>query len=128
MIYGDLRIIKPSGNTIKKAQLKKFVSTRYWNHPTTFITKETYNKEQYKQENLYDDCDLMLRLRCKGYRVQIVNKVLSNFVFGGMSTSKSWKRMKERILIRCKIYKSNGYGLLYYIDSCVIEFAKYILG
>lgn len=128
MIYGDLRIIKPSGTTIKKAKLKKFVSTRYWNHPTTFITKETYHKERYKCESMYDDCDLMLRLRSKGYEVRIVNQILSNFVFGGMSTVKNWNKTKERIKIRSKIYKDNGYGLFYVIDSTVIEVAKYLLG
>lgn len=128
MIYGDLRIIKPSGETIKKARLKRFVTTRYWNHPTTFITKKTYSIEKYKCETMYDDCDLMLRLRRKGYNVMIVNKVLSNFVFGGMSTSKSWKKTKERISIRSKVYRDNGYGFLYFIDSVVIEVAKYILG
>ncbi len=128
MIYGDLRIIKPSGNTIKKAKLKKFVSTRYWNHPTTFITKAAYAKEKYKCESMYDDCDLMLRLRKKGYKVVIVNKVLSNFTFGGMSTKKSLKSAIERIRIRNRIYKNNGYGLAYYIDGVIIELAKFILG
>lgn len=128
MIYGDLRIIKPSGNTIKKAKLKRFVSTRFWNHPTTFITKETYNKEKYKCESIYDDCDLMLRLRKKGYRVRVVNKILSNFTFGGMSTKKDWNKTKQRIRIRCQIYENNGYGLLYKIDSIAVETLKYLLG
>lgn len=128
MLYGDMRIIKRTGTMVKRARLKKFVSTRYWNHPTTFITKETYKKEQYKCESMYDDCDLMLRLRSKGYRVRVVNRVLSNFVFGGMSTSKSWAKTKERIRIRCRVYQNNGYGLPYYIDSCVMEIAKFLLG
>lgn len=128
MIYGDLRIIKPSGNTIKKAKLKKFVSTRYWNHPTTFITKETYDKEKYKCESMYDDCDLMLRLRKNGYKVRVVGKILSNFTFGGMSTKKNWKETKERMKIRCRVYKNNGYGLPYYLDSVLMETAKFILG
>lgn len=128
MIYGDLRIIKPSGNIVKRAKLNKFVTTRHWNHPTTFITKETYNEEKYKCESMYDDCDLMLRLRSKGYKVRIVNKVISNFVFGGMSTIKDWNKTIERIRIRSKIYKDNGYGLLYIVDSIVIEVLKYILG
>lgn len=128
MIYGDLRIIKPSGNTVKKARLKKFASTRYWNHPTTFITKQTYEKEKYRCKTMYDDCDLMLRLRKNGYRVRVVNRILSNFTFGGMSTRKTWKETVRRIKIRCRVYKDNGYGLPYYIDSCIMEIAKFILG
>lgn len=128
MIYGNLCIIKKSGNIIKKAELRKFVSTRYWNHPTTFITKETYNKELYKCESIYDDCDLMLRLRKNGYKVRIINKTLANFTFGGISTVKCWRKTKDRIKLRCKIYKNNGYGIVYCFDSIIIETAKYIFG
>ena len=128
MIYGDLRVIKDSGNIIKKAKLKPFVSTRYWNHPTTFITKDVYNKEKYKCESMYDDLDLMLRLRRKKYKVRVVNKVLSNFVFGGMSTVKDWGKTKERIKLRNSIYRNNGYGLLHMLDNIFIESVKYLLG
>ena len=128
MAYADLRIIKPTGNFIKKAKIKKFVSTTYWNHPTTFIAKRVYDKEQYKLESMYDDCDLMLRIRKKGYKVVVINKVLSNFVFGGMSTRKSFKEAVERIKICCRIYKNNGYGKIYYLDSAAREMVKWILG
>lgn len=127
MAYGNLRINKPTGTMIKKAKLKKFVSTRYWNHPTTFITKETYNKYKYKVESMYDDCDLMLRIRKNKLKVVVINETLSNFNFGGMSTQKSIKQTAKRIKDRCKIYRNNGYGFFYYIDSFIIEMAKYIL-
>ena len=128
MIYGDLRIIKKSGNVIKKAKLKRFVSTRYWNHPTTFITKDVYSKEKYKCVSMYDDLDLMLRLRRKNYKVRVVNKILSNFVFGGMSNVKDWRKAKERIKLRNSIYRNNGYGLLHVFDNIFIEIVKYLIG
>lgn len=129
MIYADLRIIRKGKESIKKAKLKKFASTRYWNHPTTFITKETYNKEQYRCCDMYDDGELMLRLRRKGYKIRVVNEVLSNFVFGGMSNEKSWKKTRERLKYRKKMYKDNGYRCITYkIDSFIIEVGKYILG
>lgn len=128
MVYGNLRIIKPSGTIIKKAKLKKMVSTRYWNHPATFIAKEVYRKEPYKCESIYDDCDLMLRLRKKQYEVRVIDKVLSNFVFGGMSTRRDWGKTKERIRIRWRIYQNNGYGVIYYLDSVLIEVAKFLTG
>lgn len=128
MAYANLRIIKPTGTMIKRAKFSSFVSTRYWNHPTTFIAKSVYDKEKYKLESLYDDCDLMLRLRKKGYKVVTIDKVLSNFVFGGMSTKKSLKETVGRIKTRCKIYKNNGYGFIYYFDCFAIEMAKWILG
>ncbi|MCQ2385795.1 MAG: glycosyltransferase [Clostridia bacterium] len=129
MIYGDLRIYKKAGSFIKKARLEPFVSTRYWNHPTTFITKETYSKEKYRVESMYDDYDLMLRLRKGGYRVRVVNKVLSNFTFGGMSTQKSLKKTFERIKLNLRICRRNGYGgPRYIIDNIAKELVKYIMG
>lgn len=128
MAYADLRIIKPTGNFIKKAKIKKIASTTYWNHPTTFIAKRVYDKEKYKLESMYDDCDLMLRIRRKGYKIVVINKVLSNFVFGGMSTRKNLKETVNRIRICGKIYTNNGYSRLYYLDSAAREFAKLILG
>ena len=129
MIYGDLRVVRRGGDIIKRAKLKPFVSTRYWNHPTTFITKETYRKEQYRLQSMYDDCDLMLRLRKGGYRVRVVNKVLSNFTFGsgGMSTEKNLKKAMGRAKLRAMIYRQNGFGIVYVLESYLLEFAKYIL-
>lgn len=129
MIYGDLRVVRQNGSSIKKAKLKKFVSTRYWNHPTTFITKETYQKEQYRLQSMYDDCDLMLRLRKNGYRVRVVNEVLSNFTFGagGMSTEKNFAKAISRAKLRTKVYRQNGFGFVYWAEGYAIELAKYIL-
>ncbi len=130
VIYGDLRILREDGSQmmIKKAQFKKFASSRYWNHPTTFITKKVYNQEQYRCESMFDDYDLILRLRKKGCKFRIVNKVLSNFTFGGMSNEKSLKKMFKRIKLKYKLYHDNGYGILYYLEGMAIEIAKFILG
>ena len=129
MIYGDLRVVRRNGCNIKKAKLKKFVSTRYWNHPTMFVTKETYNKEEYRCQSMYDDCDLMLRLRKGGYRVRVVNEVLSNFTFGvgGMSTEKSFKKAMRRAGLRAMVYRQNGFGPLYWAESYLLEFVKFVL-
>ena len=84
MAYADLRVITKKGQKIKKSKISRFPSSRHWNHPTTFIKKEVLVKEKYKCESMYDDFDLMLRIR-KKYKVIVVHKTLSNFVFGGMS-------------------------------------------
>ena len=128
MIYGNLRIIKDTGNFIKKAKYKRMAFTRYWNHPTTFITREVLQTRPYACESMYDDCDLMLRLRRQGCRIRVVDQVLSNFTFGGMSTRKNWKETRERIRIRNDIYRKNGYGVIYCIDGWLIETMKYLLG
>ncbi len=128
LFWADLRIIKNSGEMIKKARIRNFVSTKDWNHPTTFIRSEVYKANPYSLISMYDDFELILRLRKKGIKMQVENKVLANFVFGGMSTQKNLKDTIRRIKLSCNNYKINGYGLPYYIDRVVVEMAKFILG
>lgn len=78
LFYADLRIINPNGSTfIKKSKDSKWVTSRYWNHPTTFITKKVYDHYQYKNENIHDDWDLILRIRKAGCRVCVEHAVLA---------------------------------------------------
>lgn len=128
LFWADLRIIKPSGNMIKKAKIANFVTSRHWNHPTTFIRAEVYKNNPYSLISMYDDFELILRLRKQGVKMAVENKVLANFVFGGMSTQKDFKDTMRRIKLSCNNYKINGYGLPYFIDRVVIEMAKFILG
>lgn len=126
--WADLRIVKPSGNMIKRAKISRYASTRHWNHPTTFIRSSVYKENKYSLLSMYDDFELILRLRKKGYRAVVLNEVLANFSFGGMSTTKSLKDTFRRIGYRRANYKRNGYGFIYTVDSFVMEMAKYILG
>lgn len=128
LFWSDLRILKKTGNIIKKAKIRKVVSTKDWNHPTTFIRAEVYKNNPYSLISMYDDFELILRLRKQGVKMAVENKVLANFVFGGMSTKKDFKDTLRRIKLSCNNYKINGYGLPYFIDRVVIEMSKFILG
>ena len=128
LFWSDLRILKKTGNIIKKARIRKVVSTKDWNHPTTFIRAEVYKNNPYSLISMYDDFELILRLRKQGVKMAVENKVLANFAFGGMSTQKDFKDTLRRIKLSCNNYKINGYGLPYFIDRVVIEIAKFILG
>lgn len=128
LFWSDLRILKKTGNIIKKARIRKVVSTKDWNHPTTFIRAEVYKNNPYSLISMYDDFELILRLRKQGVKMAVENKVLANFAFGGMSTQKDFKDTLRRIKLSCNNYKINGYGLPYFIDRVVIEMAKFILG
>ena len=128
LFWSDLRILKKTGNIMKKARIRKVVSTKDWNHPTTFIRAEVYKNNPYSLISMYDDFELILRLRKQGVKMAVENKVLANFVFGGMSTQKDFKDTLRRIKLSCNNYKINGYGLPYFIDRVVIEMAKFILG
>lgn len=125
MFYADLYIWRKGKSMLKKAKLQNYVTTRDWNHPTTFITKETYQNFKYACRGIYDDWDLVLRIRRSGRKIVICNKVLANFTFGGISNRKNvkdaWKRFEERY----KIYLDNGYSKWYIFECLLMEVVKY---
>lgn len=127
VFYADLRIHKPSGLLIKHAKNKKFVSTRHWNHPTTFVTKEIYREFKYSLDRgIYADWDFILRLRKNRKKIVVLNKIIANFEFGGISSKKSILHTINRIKLRYSIYRNNGYSRFYIFDCILVEFAKYL--
>lgn len=127
VFYADLKIHKGKKNIIKKARIRSLATTRDWNHPTTFITKSTYDEFRYQCKTLYDDWDLILRLRNTNKKIVVLNKVLANFNFGGISNQKSIKKALKRCLIRYQIYRRNGYSRLYLLDCVLIELGKLLV-
>lgn len=128
MMYADINLVQENGNIIRKAaKIRKFITSRDWNHPTTFITKEIYNQGLYALDNLYADFDMMMRIRKKGYKVVVVNRVLANFAVGGVSNEKSFASMYKRIKYRYNAYRKNNYSRLYIFECVFIEVAKFIL-
>ena len=127
LMYADLRIIKQSGNMIKKAKIRRFKTTRDWNHPTMFVRKEVYDKYQYENKALYDDYDLFLKVNAAGYKVCVLNEILANFTFGGASNQKDLKKMIARIKMRYRNYRKNGYSRFYIFECILMEVVKFAL-
>lgn len=127
LFYADLRIYKRTGSMIKKARLPGRITTKDWNHPTTFIRRSVYDKFHYACCGLCDDLDLVMRIQGSGCKVTVLNEVLANFSFGGVSSSKSLAAVVERIREKSRVYRKNGFGPLYVIECILVEFAKYIL-
>jgi len=127
LFYADLRIVGDKNDIIKKSKNGRIITSRTWNHPTTFITGEIYKKYQYKNENIHDDWDLILRIRKDGCRVCVVNKVLANFRRTGVSHEKSLRKAMDRARIKYKIYRDNGYEWWYFIECYGMEIAKMIM-
>lgn len=129
VFYGDINLIRSNGSIIvKRSRLDRFPSSRHWNHPTTFITKKAYDEVGlYRNETIYDDFDLILRMRRAGKKVAIRNVVLANFKTGGVSNEKSIKKCIHRIKLRYRYYRNNGYSPLYIIECAAMEVAKLIL-
>ena len=127
LFYADLRIVGGKRTFIKKAKNSKWVTSRYWNHPTTFIPAKVYRRYQYKTENIHDDWDLILRIRKDGARVCVKNITLANFRREGISHEKGFGRALKRAGIKYKIYRDNGYSRLYFVECFGIELMKIVL-
>lgn len=129
MFYADINLIKADGSIIvKHSREDRIVTSRHWNHPTSFITKKTYNElGLYRCEGIHDDFEFFLRVRKADKKIVIKNRVLANFKTGGVSNDKSFAKCKKRCLDRYGCYRKNGYSRLYLIECVGIEVAKYIL-
>ncbi len=129
LFYADLNLIRENGSIIvKRSKLDKYPSSRNWNHPTTFIPKRIYEEMgTYRCQTMYDDYDLILRIRGAGKKVVIKNVILANFRTGGVSNQKSLKKCLQRCKYRYRNYRNNGYSRWYIVESVAMEFAKLIL-
>ena len=129
LFYADIRIIKQNGKSfIKKAKKRKLASSRYWNHPTTFITAKTYDDlGKYKCHCIYDDFDMYLRVRKAKKNIRIKNMVLANFTMGGVSNKKSIKNAIKRYKFRYWCYRNNVYSIFYFFECFLMEIVKFIL-
>lgn len=126
LFYADLRIWRKGHEMIKKARFRKYATTRDWNHPTTFITHETYQHFQYACRGLYDDWDLILKIRNSGRKVSVCNETLANFCFGGISNRKDVKAAYSRMREKYRIYRENGYSRIYLLECVLMETVKYL--
>lgn len=130
LMFADVRIHKPDGSSfIKKARLRRFETSRDWNHPTTFVRGDIYKANPFRNLGIHDDYGFFLQMKRQGRKIVTVNKVLANFRMGGASNKKSFKAAKKRIRDRYQYcYRINGYSRWYLVECVVIEAAKMILG
>lgn len=128
VMYANLRVVKLNGRSlIKKARyIKNKFSTQDWNHPTTFVKRQVYEKFPYVLESIYDDLDFMLNVREAGLIIAVLDKTLANFRLGGVSSKKSWRERSKRICLRNKIYAKHGQKNFRF-NNWLIETAKFFL-
>lgn len=95
IIYGLLRVI---GENDKPEKIEGFYNTNGIGvHPTVFIKKEVYNKYglfdlKYK---LASDTELLMRLSKQNLKVEMIEKIISNFRNTGESTKQAYLSIKE---------------------------------
>jgi len=129
MFYADINLIKANGTImVKHSKHDKFPTSRHWNHPTTFVSKNVYDElGTFRCEGIHDDFDFILRVRKAGKKTVIKNIVLANFRTGGASNDKSLKKCYRRCMDRYRCYKNNKYSPLYFIECVAIEAVKFVL-
>ena len=129
LFYADIRMVLPDGRSfIKHSKDRRYATSRDWNHPTTFITKDIYRRYKYRTDNIHDDYDLILRLKKDNARVCVVNKVIANFRMNGVSHRRSIGAAINSIKIKYGIYRRNGYSRLYLFECLLVEAGKLIIG
>ena len=129
LFYADLRLVRPDGRSfVKHARNRRYSTSRDWNHPTTFIAKSIYDENPYRTDSIHDDYDLILRLRKKGIRIKVVNKILADFRMDGVSHSRNIRVHIASIKDKYRIYRQNGYSRIYIIEPLIEEIGKLIIG
>ena len=130
LMFANLRIHKEDGsNFVKKARLRKYQTSRDWNHPTTFVRSDLYKEYPFRKLGIHDDYGFYLQMCKQNRKIVVVDQVLANFVMGGVSNKKSLKAARKRIKDRYKYcYRINGYSRFYYFECLMMEAAKWILG
>lgn len=126
--WGNIRVIKPTGNIIKRAHIGKLWTTSGWCHPAMFSTRKTLISFPYACESMYDDFDYITAVKLSEKKIITIDRLISNFSFGGMSTKKSIKEVKRRVDVLYKVYRKHGLSRMYYFHRWVIELLKYALG
>lgn len=102
IIYGLLRII---GENDKPEKIVGFYNTAGVGvHPTVFIKKDVYNKYglfdlTYK---LASDTELLMRLSKKNLKIEMIEKILSNFRNTGATAKQAYLSTKEANEIKFK--------------------------
>lgn len=129
LMFANIRMHKLDGSSfVKKARLRRFQTSRDWNHPTTFVRADIYKQNPFRDLGIHDDYGFFLQMRKQNRHIVVVDKVLANFCMGGASNHKSLKAAKKRIMDRYKYcYRINGYSRWYLVECVVIEAAKMVL-
>lgn len=94
-------------------------------HPTSFVAKKIY--EAYKYNLKYKsaaDYDLFLTLFQKGYKFYFIEKILANYILGGMSDSFVGKKETSKVRFEHKVISLKSFLIHFVIYSVLGLFKK----
>ena len=127
LAFGNINIVKNDMQYFKKiAKDSKIPTTRTWNHPSSFVTKQTYDSlGSFKLNSIYADWDFFLRAKKANRKIMVLNKTIANFRIGGVSHLKSFSNFKMKLKCRYMSYRENGFSRIYFFESLFMELIKY---
>ena len=108
----------------KRPQKSGFITSRNFNHPAMFVSKECYQAVGPYGE---DDFSWYLKALKMNRQVILLKNVLTNFSAGGISTRIRICDIPQNVKYRYKIYRENGYSHFYFFECIFQEVAKYCL-
>lgn len=127
LTYGGLNYINPDGTvTIKMSKMDKFlVTSRHWNHPSMFLRREIYQKYGFDERfKAYADFHLYTKLRKTKIKIRVIPEIITNFPADGVSTDVKMSKVLARGREKYLIYRDNGYGRIYWLESYGWEIMK----
>lgn len=129
LMFGAIRILRQDGSFfVKKGKLRKYQTSRDWNHPTTFVKTELLKENPFLNKGIHDDYGFYLKMVSQGRKIVVLDQVLANFCLGGISNKKSLAMAKKRIMDRYRYcYRMNGYGRRYLVECVAMEIIKFFI-
>lgn len=126
--WANVCIRKSGKDIVKRAFIGKLWTTAGFCHPAMFSRREILLRYPYALIAMDDDFDMVTRAYKDGVTIRTLNKTITNYSLGGMSTKKSLKNTHYRICMKYDTYKRNGFSPLYWFYCFGIETLKFILG
>ena len=126
-IHGNMNLYSIEKGLIKRLKPKNqnvVVRKMPFFHPTSFISKKIYTKlKGYSLEyEICADYDFIIKIIKNDFKISYLDRVITNFTIGGVSTTEVKKALKESHLIRV----NNGYQKItskfyYYIERIICK-------
>lgn len=129
-IHGNLNLYsleKKFRKTLKPKNKKVVVRKMPFFHPTSFVSKKIYNKlKGYSLDyKICADYDFIIKIIHNKFKICYIDKVITNFTIGGISTTQVREALKESHLIRINNGHQKGLSKFYYYLETLICKIKY---
>ena len=125
---GAIKLYNGNHVIIKYAKDRKYKTSRNFNHPAMFVTRDCYRSVgNYDKGNIHSDFGWYLRAIKRGMNLYVIGDVLTNYPIGGLGSKKSLSITMARIKTKYDVYEKNDYSKLYFIECCMQELLKYFL-